>query len=114
MAKKVPKPFKPAFIGGTATHLAAWLKNKPDWVDLEGEFFFFGELYKAAAGGKDGARNEEGDKVVLWRIGDREGQGDTVHCVLTSAEESTPTLGRMEYGAFDQLIERKGEYVPEI
>lgn len=71
-------------------------------------------LDKKAAGGKDGAGNEKGDKVVLCRIGDREGQGDNVHCVLMSAETSTLTLSGIEYGTFDQLIEGKGEYVPEI
>lgn len=71
-------------------------------------------LDKTAAGGKDGARNEERDKVVLCRIGDREGRGDKVHCVLISAEESTLTLGGLQYGTFDQLLEGKGEYVPAI
>ncbi|MCJ1348139.1 hypothetical protein MMC31_006370 [Peltigera leucophlebia] len=109
----LPSSFKPAFVGRTTTDVAAWLKNKPDGVDLEGKFF--GVLDKKAAGcGKDGARNEEGDKVVLCRIGDREGHGDKVHCVLMSAEESTLTLSGIEYGTFDQLIEGKGEYVPEI
>lgn len=88
------------------------MKNKPDGVDLEGKFF--GVLDKKAAGGKDGTENGEGNKVVLCRIGDREGQGDEVQCVLMSAEESTLTLSGMEYGTFDQLIEGKGEYVPEI
>ncbi len=71
-------------------------------------------LDKEAAGGKDGAGNGEGNKVVLCGIGDREGQGNKVQSVLVLAEESTLTLGGMEDGTFDQLIEGKGEYVPEI
>ncbi len=88
------------------------MRNKPDTVDLEGKFF--GVLDKKAAGGKDESGNEKGNKVVLCRIGGREGEDDSVQCVLMSAEESTLTLGGMEYGTFDGLIEGKGEYVPEI
>lgn len=89
------------------------MKNKPDEVDLEGKFF--GVLDKKAAGGKDESGNETGNKVVLCRIGGKEGQdNDSVQCVLVSAEESTLTLGGMEYGNFDGLIEGRGEYVPEI
>jgi len=85
------------------------LNNKPDTVDLEGKFF--GVLdKKAAAGGKDGKEN----KVVLCRIGDEEGQDDKVQCVLWSAGKSTLTLGGIESGDFDELIEGQGEYVPEI
>jgi len=105
----LPTSFKPAFVSKTATEVAAWLKNKPDKVDLEGRFF--GVLdKKAAAGGKDGKEN----KVVLCRIRDKEGQGDKVQCVLWSARKSTLTLGGMESGDFDELIEGQGEYVPEI
>ncbi len=85
------------------------MKNKPDKVDLEGRFF--GVLdKKAAAGGND----EKEKKVVLCRIGDKEGQGDKVQCVLWSAEGSTLTLGGMEYGNFDELIKGNREYVPEV
>lgn len=70
-------------------------------------------LDKKAAGGNDGIGSGEGKKVVLCRIGDREGQGDRVQCVLWPAEESTLTLGGLEYGNFDELIEGHGEYVPE-
>jgi len=80
------------------------LKNKPDKVDLEGRFFSV--LDKKAAGKEN--------KVVLCRIGDKEGQGDKVQCVLWSAEKSTLTLGGIESGDFDELIRGKGEYVPEI
>lgn len=113
-ATKAPLPssFKPAFVGKTATDVAMWLKNKPDGVDLDGKFF--GVLDKKAAGGKDETENGAGNNVVLCRIGDTEGQGNKVQCVLMSAEESTLTLGGMEYGTFDQLLEGKGEYVPEI
>lgn len=109
-ATKAPLPssVEPAFVGKTVTEVAAWLRNKPDKVLLEGKFF--GVLDKRASGGKDGKEN----KVVLCRIGDKDGQGDKVQCVLMSAEESTLTLGGMEYGNFDGLIEGKGEYVPEI
>lgn len=86
--------------------------NKPDKLDLEGRFF--GVLEKNAADRKDGTGNVEGNKVVLCRIGDKEGQGNKVQCVLMSAEESSLTLSGMEYGTFDHLIEGKGEYVPEI
>lgn len=71
-------------------------------------------LDKKAAGGKDGSENGEGNKVVLCRIGDRQGRGDKVRCVLMSAEESTLTLGGMEYGNFDELLDGKGDYVPDI
>ena len=89
------------------------LKNKPDEVDLDGKFF--GILDRKAAGEKDESGNEKGNKVVLCRIGGKEGQDDNiVQCVLVSAEESTLTLGGMEYGNFDGLIDGKGEYEPEV
>ena len=66
-------------------------------------------LDRKAAGGEG-----EGNKVVLCRIGDGEGQGNKVQCVLVSAKESMLTLGGLEYGSFDELIEDKGYYVPEI
>lgn len=70
---------------------------------------------KKAAGEKDESGIEKGNKVVLCRIGGKEGQDDnTLQCVLVSAEESTLTLGGMEYGNFDGLIEGKEEYVPEV
>lgn len=81
-------------------------------MNLEGKFF--GVLDKKATGGKDGAGNEKENKVAVCRIGDKEGQGDKVQCVLMSAKESTLMLGGMEYGNFDELIEGRGEYVPEI
>lgn len=88
------------------------MKNKPDEVDLESKFF--GVLDKAAAGEKDESGKEKGNEVVLCRIGGREGRDDSVvQCVLVSAEESTLTLGGMEYGNFDELIEGKGEYDPK-
>ena len=71
-------------------------------------------LDKKAAGGKAGTGNAEGNKVVLCRIGDKEGQGDEVQCVLMSAEESTLTLGGLDYRTFNQLLQGEGEYVPEI
>lgn len=52
--------------------------------------------------------------AMLCIIGDREGHGDKVHCVLMSAEERTLKLGGIEYGVFEQLIEGKEEYMPEI
>jgi hypothetical protein len=108
----LPPSFKPALVGETVTDVAAWLKNKPVEVDLDGKFF--GVLDKKAASEKDEFGNEKGNKIVLCRIGGRDGQDDNiVQCVLVSAEESTLTLGGMEYGDFDGLIER-GEYVPEV
>jgi len=80
------------------------LRNKRDKVDLEGKIF--GVLDKKAAGKEN--------KVVLCRIGDKEGQADKVQCVFWSARKSTLTLGGMESGDFDELIEGQGEYVPEI
>ena len=71
-------------------------------------------LDKKAAGGKAGTGNAEGNKVVLCRIGDKEGQGDEVQCVLMSAEESTLTLGGLVFGNFVQLCLGVGLYVPEI
>ncbi|MCJ1343293.1 hypothetical protein MMC31_001486 [Peltigera leucophlebia] len=104
--------FKSAFLGETTTSVAAWLENKPDWVDLEGKFF--GVLDKRASGGKDETGNGEGNMVVLCRIGDRKGQVDEVQCVLVRAEDSTVTLGGMDHRIFDRLVEIHGEYVPEI
>lgn len=103
----LPQSFKAAFIGKPLTEVATWLKNKPESVDLDGRFF--GVLDRKAA-----VDDGEGGQVVLCRIGDKEGQGDEVHGVLMLAKESTLTLGGMEYGTFDQLIEGKGEYKPEV
>ena len=107
----LPSSFQPVFVGKTVTDVAEWLKNKPDEVDLEGKFF--GVLDKEAAGEKDESGKEKRNKVVLCRIGGREGRDDSVQCVLVSAEESPLTLGGMEYGNFDELIEGKGEYEPK-
>lgn len=54
-------------MGKTVTYVAAWLKNKPDEVDLEGKFFAV--LDKKAVGEKDESGNEKGNKIVLCRIG---------------------------------------------
>lgn len=88
--------------------MAAWLRNKPYKVDLDGRFFAV--LDKKAGGGEDG----DGHMVVLCRIGDKEGQGDKVHCMLWSAKESLLTLSGLDYGDFDNFLEGKGEYVPEL
>ena len=52
--------------------------------------------------------------VVLCRIGDREGMGDAVSCVLMKAEESSLTSAGMEYGIWEELLVSPGEYKPDV
>ena len=100
--------FKPAFVGKPLTDAASWLKNKPSSVDLDSRFFAV--LDRKAKDGKDG----HGSQVVLCRIGDKEGMGDKVQCMLWSAKESELTLSGLEYGDFDNFLESKGEYTPDV
>ena len=81
-----------------------WLRNKPKEVDIDHRFF--GVLDKKA--------KEDKPKVVLCRIGDKEGRGEHVECVLNDAETSSLTLAGLDYGRFDQLIEGRGMYTPDI
>ena len=53
-------------------------------------------------------------KVVLCRVGDRQGKGNDVQCVLVPAEESTLTLGGLQSGVWEDLVESKGAYTPEM
>ena len=80
------------------------MRNKPKEVDVDRRFF--GVLDKKA--------NEEKPKVALCRIGDKEGRGEHAECVLNDAETSTLTLAGLDYGKFDQLIEGRGTYAPDL
>ena len=51
---------------------------------------------------------------MLCRIGDKDGKGDTVSCVLRTAEESSLTLAGMEYGRWEELLVSPGEYKPKV
>ena len=82
--------------------MAEWLTKKPKSVDLEGKFFAVLD------------RKAETGSVALCRVGDREGKGDGVSCVLFKAEESSLTLAGMEYGNWEELLRSHGEYKPEL
>ena len=71
-------------------------------MDLESSFFAVLD-----------SKAEKGS-VALCRIGDREGRGDAVSCVLVAAEESSLTLAGMEYGGWEELLQGRGEYTPEV
>lgn len=98
----IPDSFKSPFIGQSVADVAQWLKQKPDDVSLEPKFFAV--LDKKATEGK----------VVLCRLGDREGKGDEVNCVLEEAKYSSVRLAGMEYGTWEELVHDKGEYKPEV
>ena len=94
--------FESPFVGHSVADVAKWLKKKPESVDLEANFFAV--LDKKAESGS----------VVLCRIGDRDGKGDALSCVLVKVEESSLTLAGMEYGGWEELLEGRGEYTPEV
>ena len=98
----IDKSFRSPFIGHKVADVAEWLTKKPNSVDLEDKFFAV--LDKKAEKGM----------VALCRIGNREGEGDEVSCVLMKAEESSLTLAGMEYGTWEELLHGRGEYTPEI
>ena len=97
----IDESFKSPFVGHSVADVARWLQSKPESVDLDSTFFAV--LDKKAETGS----------VALCRIGDREGKGDEVSCVLVKTEESSLTLAGMEYGEFDELL-RGGGYEPDI
>ena len=97
----IDKSFKSPFVGHSVADVAQWLQSKPESVDLESTFFAV--LDKKAATGS----------VALCRIGDREGKGDEVSCVLVKTEESSLMLVGMEYGDFDEMLRGRG-YEPDI
>lgn len=55
----------------------------------------------------------EEDMVVLRRIGDKEGKGDGVECVLWEVEGSSTILTGMEEGRWEEMIDARGKYTPE-
>ena len=97
----IDQSFKSPFVGDSEVDVARWLQQKPEGVDLDG--VFFAVLDKKAETGS----------VALCRIGDRDGKGEEVSCVLVKTEESSLTLAGMEYGEFDELL-RGRRYVPDI
>ena len=98
----IDESFKSPFIGQSLEDVAEWLQKRPKSVDLEGNFFAV--LDKKAETGS----------VALCRIGNREGAGDAISCVLMKAEESSLTLAGMEYGTWEDLLHGRGEYKPEL
>ncbi|KAL8805166.1 MAG: hypothetical protein Q9182_002148 [Xanthomendoza sp. 2 TL-2023] len=98
----IPASFTSSFVGQSVADVAQWLKQKPEEVTLEPKFFAV--LDKKATEGK----------VVLCRVGDREGKGDEVSCVLEEATYSSLTLAGMEYGTWEELVHDRGEYEPDI
>ncbi|KAL8806340.1 MAG: hypothetical protein Q9200_005073 [Gallowayella weberi] len=98
----VPDSFTSPFVGQSVADVAQWLKQKPDEVSLEPKFFAV--LDKKATQGK----------VVLCRLGDREGKGNKVSCVLEEAKYSSLRLAGMEYGTWEELVHDKGEYKPDV
>jgi len=101
-AAPVDKSFKSPFVGRSVTDVAAWLKRKPEGIDLESRFFAV--LDKKA---RDGS-------VVLCKIGDSDDKGDKVTCVLRDADESSLTLAGIEWGDWEDLLSDGGEYTPEV
>lgn len=71
-------------------------------MDLEPKFFAV--LDKKATEGQ----------IVLCRTGDREGEGDEVSCDLEEAKYSLLRLLGMEYGTWEELLEARGGYKPEL
>lgn len=105
-ATRVPidRSFKSPFVGQSVDSVAEWLKEAPKDVNLERKFFAV--LDKKA---------EASDpSVALCRIGDKDGKGDEVKCILWNARESSLILSGFEYGDFDEILKGQGEYKPEI
>ncbi|KAI4254908.1 MAG: hypothetical protein LQ352_002836 [Teloschistes flavicans] len=95
--------FTSPFIGQNEFAVAQWLEGKPKGVNLDSHFF--GLLDKQA---------EKSGKVVLCRIGDAHLKGHDVTCLLWDAETATLTLGGAEYGDWDDILDAKGKYTPEL
>ena len=100
----IDKSFKSPFVDQSVDSLAEWLKEAPEDVNLERKFF-------AVLDKKAEARDPS---VALCRIGDKDGKGDEVKCILCNAKESSLTLSGFEYGNFDEILKGQGEYKPEI
>ena len=105
-ATRVPidKSYKSPFVGQTIHSVAEWLKEAPTDVDLERKFF-------AVLDNKAEAREPS---IAICRIGNKDGKGDEVKCILCSAKESSLLLAGLEYGDFDDTLQGQGEYTPEV
>jgi hypothetical protein len=85
--------FQSGFVGKKVEDVAEWLKNKPDYVDLEE--YHFAILDRGA---------EEDKTVVACRIGDAELKGDKLDRVRFPAKMSALHLGGMEYGTREECM----------
>ena len=105
-ATRVPidKSFNSPFVDQSVDGLAEWLKEAPKDVNLERKFFAV--LDKKAEGSDP--------SVALCRIGDDNGKGDEVKCILWNVKESSLILTGIESGDFDEILKGQGEYKPEI
>ena len=105
-ATRVPidKSFKSPFVGQSVDSLAEWLKEAPKDVNLERKFFAV----------LDEKAERSDPSVALCRIGDKDGNGDEVKCILRNAKESSLILAGFEYGDFDEILKGQGEYKPGI
>ena len=59
-------------------------------------------------------RKEVGSGVVLCRMGDSEGHGDEITCILMPTKESSLTLSGLEYGVWEEYLETRGRYTVDI
>lgn len=105
-ATRVPidRSFASPFVGQSVGRVADWLKGAPESVYLERKFFAV--LDKKAEASEP--------SVVLCRIGDKDGKGEEVKCVLWDAKESSLILSGLEYGDFDEILSGQGEYKPGV
>ena len=94
----VPSAFKSPFVGKSLIDVVAWLRNKPEDVELETKFFAILD------------NKAEQAKVVLVRIADDWGRDTEPSCILYDAYTSTLRLGGIEPGEWDELLEAYGEY----
>ena len=98
----IPSSFTSPFVHKSLEVVAGWLENKPEYVELDSRFFAILD------------QKVDEHKVVLCRIGNQEGKGDNLSCVLMDASVSSLTLAGMEYGTWEELVHDLGEYTPVI
>lgn len=105
-ATRVPidRCFRSPFVAQSVHDVAEWLREAPRDVHLER--IFFAVLDRKAEGSEP--------SVGLCRIGDKNGKGGEVKCILRKARESSLMLSGFEYGDFDEILMGQGEYKPEV
>lgn len=81
----IPDGWTSPWIGKSVEDVAKWLRAKPDFVDLDSNYFAVLDA-KAVDG-----------TVVVCKIGDKQTKGDEITMVRDQARHSSTHLAGMEY-----------------